>query len=61
MVEAYIINLLLFQIFIIPVIFLSALYYLVSFSTIFTRFSNNYKFNKLSDKDLPTISVQLPD
>ena len=60
MVEAYIINLLLFQIFIIPVIFLSALYYLVSFSTIFTRFSNNYKFNKLSDKDLPTISVQLP-
>ena len=57
--EPYLINLALFQAFLIPVTFFSILYYLVAFTSVFGKFPM-HRFSKVSDKDLPTISVQLP-
>lgn len=52
-------NLLLFQAVLLPVIFFSALYYLVAFTSVLSP-ARASSFPRLSEKGLPTISVQLP-
>lgn len=59
MTDLYLINLGIFQTLIVPVVFFSTLYYLVTFTSIFSR-GPATRFAKVSNKDLPTISVQLP-
>lgn len=59
MSELYLINLGIFQALIVPVIFFSALYYLVAFTSIFSR-GTPHRFASIPTKNLPTISVQLP-
>lgn len=59
MVEAYLVNLGIFQALLVPVVFFSTLYYLVAFTSIFSR-GRPQRFSRLSDAELPTVSVQLP-
>jgi len=56
--DAYLINLAVFQTFLVPVIFFSTLFYLVSFTSIFSTKRHSYR--RLSDAELPTVSVQIP-
>jgi cellulose synthase/poly-beta-1,6-N-acetylglucosamine synthase-like glycosyltransferase len=57
--DFYLINLAVYQTFLMPVIFFSALFYIVSFVSIFPMKSSQ-RFARLSDAQLPTISVQIP-
>src|SRR3989344_2335603 len=59
MVELHIINLIIYQTLLIPIIFFSILYYILGFTTIMTKLPR-YKFNKIRDMDLPTVTIQIP-
>lgn len=59
MSEIYLINLSIFNALLIPVVFFSTLYYLVAFTSIFTR-GTLQRFPRIKESELPTVSVQLP-
>ncbi len=57
--EAYIINLIIYQTLLIPVMFLSLLFYILTLISI--KFKHiPYKFKQIPDIDLPTVTVQIP-
>ncbi|MBI4894409.1 MAG: glycosyltransferase [Candidatus Aenigmarchaeota archaeon] len=56
--EAYLVNLAVFQAFLVPVVFFSTVYYLVCFTTMLSP--RKALFKRLSDAELPTVSVQIP-
>ncbi len=57
--EPYLVNLIIYQTLLIPIIFLSVLYYFLGFTTLFVKIPR-YKFPKVSNEDLPTVSIQIP-
>lgn len=57
--DPYLINLAVFQAFLVPVVFFSVLFYLVSFTSIFSM-RGGQRYARLSDSQLPTVSVQIP-
>lgn len=57
--EIYIINLLIYQALLIPIIFFSILYYVLGFTAIAAKLPR-YTFNKIRDIDLPKVTIQIP-
>ncbi len=57
--EAYIINLIIYQTLLIPIIFFSIFYYILGFTAIFVSLPR-YKFSRVRDDDLPTVTIQIP-
>lgn len=57
--EPYIINLILYQTLLIPIIFFSILYYVIGFTTIFVSVPR-YRFPKVRNDELPTVTIQIP-
>jgi cellulose synthase/poly-beta-1,6-N-acetylglucosamine synthase-like glycosyltransferase len=57
--ELYVINLLIYNAFVAALIFFSIIYYLVAMTSIFIR-PVKYKFPRVSDDQLPTVTVQIP-
>src|SRR5437867_13165594 len=57
--ELYLINLLVYQAFLIPVVFFSIVYLIAAISTILTKsFSKNYR--KLKNSEWPKVTIQIP-
>jgi len=57
--EAYLINLAIYQALLLPIIFFSILYYVLGFTTLFISMPR-YRFPKIRDEDLPSVTVQIP-
>ncbi len=57
--EPYVINLILYQTLLIPILFFSALYYILGFTTLFVSVPR-YRFPKISSRQLPTVTIQIP-
>lgn len=57
--EAYVINLIIFNTLLVPVIFFSMLYYLLAFTSLFVK-APRYAFPKLKDSQLPSVTIQIP-
>ena len=57
--EAYIINLLLYNAFLVPVIFFSVLYYMLAFTSFFVK-APRYSFPDVRDGQLPNVTIQIP-
>lgn len=59
MLEPHIINLIVYETLLIPIIFFSVLYYIVAFGTLKVKMQN-YKFRHVKDDKLPTVTIQIP-
>src|SRR3989338_5652458 len=57
--EAYLINLLLYNAFLVPVIFFSVLYYMLAFTSFFVK-APRYSFPDVKDGQLPDVTIQIP-
>ena len=57
--ELYVINLLIYNAFVAALIFFSIIYYLVAMTSIFIR-PVKYKFPRVSDGQLPKVTIQIP-
>ena len=57
--EAYLINLLLYNAFLVPVIFFSVLYYMLAFTSFFVK-APRYSFPDVKDGQLPNVTIQIP-
>src|SRR3989304_706259 len=57
--EPHLINLLLYNAFLLPIIFFSVLYYLLAITSIFVK-PSNYKFPNVKDSQLPKVTIQIP-
>ncbi len=57
--EPHVINLILYNALLVPIIFFSILYYIVAMTSLFVR-SSNYRFQKISKEHLPRVTIQIP-
>ncbi len=57
--EPHVINLIIYNALLAPIIFFSILYYIVAMTSLFVR-SSSYRFPKIKDEKLPTVTIQIP-
>ncbi len=57
--EPYVINLIIYQSLLVPIILFSIIYYLLGFTTLFVTVPR-YRFPKIKNRELPTVTIQIP-